>query len=131
MPVVTVRVDTARSQAPPARKVRVSGVPSVLTTRTLGVKLALDVEGLFETGEPLEIRPVLVAGGREVGKAGLAVGADLDLNTQSLRLAPGQEVMVGLLLEREDATKMKVAVLDPKTGVVLGESDEIEVKFGI
>lgn len=131
VPVVTVRVDTARSQPPPARKVSVSGVPSVLTTRTLGVKLALDVDGLFETGEPLEIRPVLVAGGREVGKAGLAVGADLDLNTQSLRLAPGQEVMVGLLLEQEDATKLRVAVLDPKTGVVLGESDEIEVKFGI
>src|SRR2546422_5024057 len=53
VPVVTVRVETARSEGAPARRVRVSGVPSVLTTRTLGVKLALDVEGLFETGEPI------------------------------------------------------------------------------
>jgi hypothetical protein len=131
VPVVTVRVETPRSEVVPARKVQISGAPSVLTTRTLGVKLTLDVGGLFETGEPVEIRPVLVAGGQEVGKAGMAVGADLDLNTQRLRLAPGQEVLVGLLLEREDATRVKVAVLDPRTGVVLGESAEIEVKLGI
>jgi hypothetical protein len=131
VPVVTVRLEAVVSELAPARKVRISGVPAVLTTRTLGIKLTLDTGGLFETGEPVEIRPVLVAGGQEVGKAGMAVGSDLDVSTQRLRLAPGQEVIVGLLLEREDATRVKVLVLDPKTGLVLGESDEIEVKLGI
>jgi hypothetical protein len=75
--------------------VRVSGAPAVLTTRTLGVRLALEMVDLFESDEAVEVRPVLVAGGQEVGKAGMAVGAELDINTQRLRLVPGQEVMVG------------------------------------
>ena len=72
-----------------------------------------------------------MAGSQEVGKAGMAVGADLDPNTQCLKLAPGHDVMIGLLLEREDVTKVKIAVVDPRTGVVLAESAEIEVRLGI
>jgi hypothetical protein len=131
VPAVTVRLETVTTALAPVRKVKISGTPTILTTRTLGVKLALEVGDLFQGGEPLELRPVLLAGGQEVGKAGMAVGADLDPNTQCLRLAPGQEAMVGLLLEREDTTSVKVAVVDPRTGMVLGESEEIEVKLGI
>jgi hypothetical protein len=131
VPVVTVRVEKAVGDQAPARRVRVTGTPSALTTRTLGVKLALEGGDLFETGEPVEVRPVLVAANREVGKAGLAVGADLDSKTHCLRLAPGQEILVGLLLELEDVPTVKVAVLDPSTGVVLGESEEITVKLGM
>jgi hypothetical protein len=131
IPVVTVRIEAAASDKRPTRKVRVAGAPTVLTTRTLGVKLSLEATDLFEGDEAVEIRPVLVAGGQEVGKAGMAVGADLDINTQRLRLVPGQEVMVGLLLERDDAVRVKVAVVDPRTGAVLGESAEIEVKLGM
>ena len=131
VPVVTVRIEAAVREARPAQKVRLSGAPAVLTTRTLGVKLALEAEDLFESGESLEVRPVLMAGSQEVGKAGMAVGTDLDPNTQCLKLAPGQDVMIGLLLEREDVTKVKVAVVDPRTGVVLAESAEIEVRLGI
>ncbi len=131
IPVVTVRVEAAKGEKAVPRNVRVSGVPAILSTRTLGIKLELEAGDLFEGAEALEIRPVLVAGGQEAGKAGMAVGADLDPNTQCLRLVPGQEVMVGLLLEREDATRVKVVVLDPKTGAVLGESTEMEVRLGI
>ena len=54
--------------------VRVSGEPEKLATRTLGVKLELE-PGLLETGEGaiIEVRPLLVAGGKEVGFAGVAV----------------------------------------------------------
>jgi hypothetical protein len=131
VPVVTVRVEKAAGDQAPVRRVRIAGAPSILTTRTLGVKIALEGGDLFETGAPIEVRPVLVAANREVGKAGMAVGADVDLKTHCLRLAPGQEILVGLLLELEDVPTVKVAVLDPNTGVVLGETEEITVKLGM
>ena len=74
---------------------------------------------------------MLVAGSQEVGKAGMAVGADLDANTQCLKLKSGQEVVVGILLEHEDVATVKVVVLDPNTGSVLGESADIAVKLGM
>ncbi|MDR3485709.1 MAG: PglZ domain-containing protein [Bradyrhizobium sp.] len=131
VPVVTVRVEKVAGDQTPVRRVRIAGAPSILTTRTLGVKIALEGGDLFETGAPIEVRPVLVAANREVGKAGMAVGADVDLKTHCLRLAPGQEILVGLLLELEDVPTVKVAVLDPNTGVVLGETEEIAVKLGM
>ena len=131
VPVVTIRMEAAPVQKSAVRRVIVSGAPPILSTRTLGIKLSLDTAGLFDTGEGVEVRPVLVAGSQEAGKAGMAVGADLDANTQCVKLKPGQEVMVGILLEREDVASVRVVVLDPNTGAVLGESAEIAVKLGM
>lgn len=128
IPVVTIRMEASQAEKGALRKIIVSGAPPTLSTRTLGIKLSL---GPFDTGDAVEVRPVLVSGSQEVGKAGMAVGADLDANTQCLKLTPGQEVMVGILLEREDVASVKVVVLDPNTGAVLGESAEIAVKLGM
>lgn len=129
IPVVTLRA-ARRERKQAAHDVRVTGAPEKLATRTLGVKLEL-VAGLLQIGEgPVEVRPVLVAGGKEVGFAGVAVGAELDPNSHTMKLEPGKEVMVGLLLQQE-AASIRVVVIDPATDTALGESPEIPVQLGM
>ena len=44
---------------------------------------------------------------------------------------PGDDVMAGLILTREDLDTVRVAVQDPKSGSVLAQTDDLPVSLSI
>ena len=99
------------------------------TNRTFGVRVQL-IADLFQT-EPVALRVVLVSGGEEVGQTGMTLNAEFDRATGILRVEPGTEANVGLMLTRDDCKTVRVVVQDPVTDAVLDQSEELPVKLGI
>lgn len=129
IPVVTLRLPSAEAAAQSGVVAHLDGVPEAVTNRTFGVRVRL-VADLFQT-EPVPLRVVLVSGGEEVGQAGMALNAELDRVTGILRVEPGNDASVGLMLTRDDCKTVRVLVQDPATDAVLAQSEELPVKLGI
>lgn len=129
VPVVTLRLPKAKKGAQAGVVIHLAGVPEAVTNRTFGVRVKLDPH-LFQT-EPVSLRVVLVSGAEEVGQTGMTLNAELDRATGVLRVEPGAEAIVGLMLTREDCKTVRVVVQDPATDAVLDQSDELPVKLGI
>jgi PglZ domain len=129
VPVVSLRMPARRATAPAGQRVHLAGVPDALTNRTFGVRVSVVAE-LF-SADPVSVRVILVSGSEVVGQAGMAVGAEFDRATGVLRVTPGTEASVGLMLTRDDCQRVRVVVQDPASDAVLGQSDEIPAKLGI
>jgi len=106
-------------------KVTIGQHADSVTTRTFAVQLELEAD--LVTTEPVDTRVVLVSRDTECGKAGMAVGAELDRNTGILRLCPGVPASVALVLTRDDVEQLRILVQDASTGAVLGQSGNLPV----
>ena len=126
---MTLRLPSTEGAPDAGVLVRLAGLPEAVTNRTFGIRLLLDA-GLFQT-ESIGVRIVLVSGGEEVGQAGMAVNAELDRVTGILRVEPGNEASVGVMLTRDDCKTVRVVAQDPATDAVLDQSDELPVRLGI
>ena len=129
VPVVTLRLATEEAADRPGTFVQLANVPEAMTNRTIGVRVVVSGD-LFQT-EPVSLRVVLVSRGEEVGQAGMALDAEFDRTTGVLQVNSGAEVIVGLMLTRDDCETVRVVVQDPATDAVLDQSDELPVKLGI
>lgn len=128
IPVITLRIPSLEEERASGVKVYLSDCPKVLTNRTFGIKVGLHAD-LFETNA-VHLRIVLFFKKEEVGRAGMAIGAEFDRATGCVRLMPGENCDVGMMLT-QDCEKLRVVVLDPRTDAVLTQSDEITVNLSI
>ena len=83
IPVLWIRMPTGEEPSP-TTKVELHDEPAEITTRTVGVTVARDLE-LFT--EPVWLRVVLMAGGEEVGLAGMASGGPFDRSRGMVQVA--------------------------------------------
>jgi len=124
VPVITLRMaSTAPAKA--EAKIVMEGYPKVLTNRTFGFRL-LNLPGLFNQ-TLVAARVTLVGDGKEVGRAGMAPGAEFNRATATVQLPPGIEISIGMMLTTETSKKVRIVVQDPETDTVLAQSEEIEV----
>jgi hypothetical protein len=126
VPVVTFRIPATAEPAKTGSAVHV-GAPEAVTNRLFSVRLLLAVLG----EEPLPVRVGRLSGAEQVGEAGMAVEADLDREAGIVRLRPGVEASVGMMLLRDDCPSVRLVVQDPATDAVLGESGDIPVRLSI
>ena len=126
VPIVTFRIPAKAEPTKTGSAVHV-GAPEVVTNRLFSVRLLLTVLG----EEPLPVRVGLLSGAEQVGEAGMAVEADLDREAGIVRLRPGVEASVGMMLLRDDCPSVRLVVQDPATDAVLGESGDIPVRLSI
>lgn len=129
VPVVSLRAPSAEDVAETTTQVVVSGYPATLTNRTFGVTLTVSAD-LFES-EALSLRVILISDGEQVGQAGMASGEHFDRLTGCVRVAPGDQVSVGLLLTRDDCTSCRLVVQDAGTDAVLAQTEELPIKLGM
>ena len=129
VPVLSLRTAVPASSADLVGEWKLKGMPSQLTNRTFGATIEL-VSGLFAR-EAIVVRPVLMAGGEQVGEAGMALDAPFDRESKTVTIQPGKSVTVAMLLRREDCSSIRVAILDPATDAVLIQSEEITVRLGV
>lgn len=132
IPLLTIRAPQAKVKASIQKSIIVTGVPDVLTTRTMGIAVEIAETGLLDIIDsgPLTVRPLLVSGGKQVGRAGMAVEGEFDAATGCVTIKPNKKIMIGMLLS-EETERVQVVILDPRTDAVLGQSEEIAVKLGI
>jgi hypothetical protein len=125
IPVISFRATSGASQTA-AMRVKLEGLPAAITNRIFSVRVTMDTD-LFST-ELAPMRIVLLAGGEQAGQAEMAVNAEFDRQTGCVKLKPGVEATVGIMLTNEPCPAVKVVVLDPVTDAVLCESPEMPVK---
>lgn len=132
IPLLTIQMPNVKVKSTSQKSVILTGIPDVLTTRTMGIAVEIAETGLLDMidSDPLTVRPLLVSRGKQVGVAGMAIDGDFDAATGCVTIKPKKKVMIGMLLS-EETDLVQVVILDPKSDAVLGQSDEIEVKLGI
>jgi hypothetical protein len=75
---------------------------------------------------------VLLAGTRQVGVVGMAIGGGLDPATGTVIVQPGKPVTVAFLLNDDTAESIRIVVRDPATDTELYRSPiEIPVHLGV
>ncbi len=125
VPVITLRMSSSQKPTKAASSVVVEGYPTTLTNRTFGCRLIFTGD-LFQQ-DAIAARVVLIGDGQEVGRAGMAPDAEFDRATATVRLQPGKEVSIGMMLSKETSKKIRIVVQDPATDAVLAQSEEIPV----
>jgi hypothetical protein len=129
IPVLSLRMPAREPKPSKDAAAQLRGIPDKITNRTFGIRVVV-MPSLFAT-DAVPLRVVLVAGSEQVGQAGMVVGADFDRRSGVLRIKPGSEASIGLMLTRDDCTSLRVVVQDPATDAVLDQSNELPVKLGI
>ena len=125
IPVLTVRSRGSGAKAPAAGSLSVTGMPEKITNRIFSIVLQGDL--LTEQA----VLPLLLADGRQVGRAGMVVDGELDRNTGTVRLIPGKSVTVALLLDDDKVRTLRIVVQDPRTDAELYRSPaDIPVQLG-
>jgi hypothetical protein len=132
IPVVTVRTKRAAAPSPTASPVTATVIPEAVTTRSTSATFVLGGNQLVLGAAAMTVRPVLMQGGRQVGAAGLAIGAELDRTTGCLALEPNQPVTVAFILSDDSVTSLRIVVQDPTTDAELYRSPtDIPVRLGM
>jgi hypothetical protein len=121
VPVITVRLKARESARPKQGPVTVSNLPDAITNRIFSVVLELGGATLSLLEGSMLVRPVLLASGRQVGAAGMAVGAEFDTATSCVKLHQTKPATVALRLT-EEVSSVRLVVLDPATDAELYRS---------
>ena len=122
IPVVTVRLKLKPSNRPQAGPITVPEAPGAITNRIFSVRLHLGGKNLDLFGASMTVRPVLVSGGKQVGTAGMATEAELDLATGCVKLTRDKVATVAFLLTDDTVSSLRVIVQDPATDAELYRS---------
>lgn len=129
IPVISLRMDSGTSPVMPGISVRIEDCPVAVSNRTFGLKLV--AQGDLLASESLTLRVLLMGGSDEVGRAGMAVGCEFDRGKGSLTLPLGVTASVGMMLNNDTCTSLRVVVMEAETDAVLAQSDDLPVKLGI
>jgi len=126
VPVLTVRTKVRESARASVGPVSVSGLPEVVTNRIFSVTLQGDLLSAEQV-----VLPLLVSAGRQIGRVGMAVDAELDRTTGSVKLVSNKPVTVAFLLSDESATSLRIIIQDPSNDAELYRSPaDIPVRLG-
>jgi hypothetical protein len=132
VPVLTVRTKQRESARPSAGLIDASGLPAVVTNRIFSVTLTFGARQLSIGATTTQVRPLLMAAGKQVGAVGMAVGAPFDRATGCVTLEPNKPATIAFLLSDESAASLRVVVQDPTTDAELYRSPtDIPVRLGV
>jgi hypothetical protein len=131
IPVVTVRLKVRESGQSTASPVTAIGLPEVITNRIFSVTLQLGGQNLSLFSNSIMVRPLLMSSGKQVGVAGMAIDAEIDL-AGCVKLQAGKPVTLAFLLTDESVPSLRVVVQDPATDAELYRSPtDIPVRLGV
>ena len=132
VPVVTVRTKARDSVTPSLGPIEALGLPHVVTNRIFSVAFTYGANQLNFDATGVEVRPLLLTSGKQVGSVGMAVDAQFDRATGTVRLEPNKPVTIAFLLTDESAASLRVVVQDPTTDAELYRSPtDIPVRLGV
>jgi len=128
VPVLTVRSGDGGVRVPAAESLHVTGLPSKITNRifSIGLELKGDLLSVEQS-----VLPLLLAEGRQVGRAGMVVDGALDRDTGTVKLAPRKPVTIAFLLDDDRVRTLRIVIQDPRSDAELYRSPaDIPVELG-
>lgn len=132
VPVLTVRTKLRESVRPSAGPIEAIGLPDAVTNRIFSVTFTYGAKQMLLGAAGIQVRPLLMAAGKQVGAVGMAVDAQFDRATGTVKLEPNQAVIIAFLLSDESAASLRVVVQDPTTDAELYRSPtNIPVRLGV
>ncbi|RWD70308.1 MAG: PglZ domain-containing protein [Mesorhizobium sp.] len=132
IPVLTVRTSARKSSHPSTGPILASTLPEAITNRIFSVTFTFGDKQLVLGATGIQVRPLLMAAGKQVGAVGMAVDAQFDRTTGCVTLEPNKPVTVAFLLSDESAASLRVVAQDPATDAELYRSpSDIPVRLGV
>ncbi|WP_437744601.1 PglZ domain-containing protein [Sorangium sp. So ce1504] len=132
IPVLTVRTKVRESARPSAGPITASALPEAVTNRIFSVAFTFGGKQIMLGATGIQVRPLLMAAGKQVGAVGMAIDAQFDRATGCVKLEPNKPVTVAFLLSDESAASLRVVVQDPTTDAELYRSPtDIPVRLGV
>lgn len=132
IPVLTVRMTAQKSTHSSAGPIMASTLPDAITNRIFSVTFTFEEKQLALGATGLQVRPLLMAAGKQVGAVGMVLDAQFDRTTGCVMLEPNKSVTVAFLLSDESAASLRVVVQDPATDAELYRSTtDIPVRLGV
>lgn len=131
VPVLTVRLKAPDGTQTAGASVSATGLQEKITNRIFSVVFTLGDENLSLFSRSLLVKPALLHNGRQVGAAGMALGADLDRATGHVKLEAGKPATIGFLLNDDTVRTLRVVLIDAATDAEIYKSAEIPVSFGV
>ncbi|VWX60052.1 conserved hypothetical protein [Burkholderiales bacterium 8X] len=132
IPVLTVRTKARESARPPAGPIEASGLPEAVTNRIFSVTFTYGPKQMLLGASAIQVLPLLMAAGKQVGAVGMVVDAHFDRTTGTVTLEPNKSVTVAFLLSDESAASLRVVVRDPTTDAELYRSPtDIPIRLGV
>lgn len=132
IPVLTVRTKTRELVRPSAGPIEATGLPEAVTNRIFSVTFTYGSKQMLLGATSIQVRPLLMAAGKQVGAVGMAVDARFDRATGTVELEPNKPVTIAFLLSDESAASLRVVVQDPTTDAELYRSPtDIPVRLGV
>ncbi|HEY3234787.1 MAG TPA: PglZ domain-containing protein, partial [Polyangiaceae bacterium] len=102
VPVLTIRLQPAEPASASSSRVAATGMPGAITNRIFSVTLQLGGQNLSLFSSALSVRPLLLAGGKQVGVVGMAdPPSALDRSTGCITLESAKPITVAFLLNDE------------------------------
>lgn len=132
IPVLTVRTKIREAGLPSAGPITATGLPDAVTNRIFSVTFIFGEKQMMLGATDIQVRPLLMAAGKQVGAVGMAVDAQFDRTTGCVQLEPNKPVTVAFLLSDESAASLRVVVQDPTSDAELYRSPtDIPVRLGV
>jgi hypothetical protein len=132
IPVLTIRTKAREPARRTVVPIEASGIPESITNRIFSVTFIFGERQMTLGATAIQVRPLLIAAGKQVGAVGLVVGADFDRSTECVKLEPNVPVTVAFLLSDDNVASLRVVVQDPTTDAELYRSPgDIPVRLGV
>ena len=132
VPVLTVFTKVATPERGAGSVVSVGDVPAAITNRIFTVTIRSGGANLAMFAEQKVLRPVLLAGDRQVGAVCTVVDGSFDVITGSVAVPANGAITVAFLLNDDTASSLRIAVQDPATDAELYRSPaDIPVRLGV
>jgi hypothetical protein len=132
IPVLTVRTKARESLPSSAGPIEATGLPDAVTNRIFSVTFTYGAKQMVLGAADIQVRPLLMAAGKQVGSVGMALDAQFDRVTGTVTLEPNKSVTIAFLLSDESAASLRVVVQDPTTDAELYRSPtDIPVRLGV
>ncbi|MCL2723923.1 MAG: PglZ domain-containing protein [Polyangiaceae bacterium] len=131
IPVLAVRTKAREPVRPSASQIEASGLPEAVTNRIFSVAFTYGPKQMQLDAAGIQVRPLLMAAGKQVGAIGMAVDAQFDRAKGTVKLEPNKPVTIAFLLNDETAASLRIVVQDPTTDAELYRSPtDIPIRLG-
>jgi hypothetical protein len=132
VPVLTVFTKAPTTDRAPTGAVSMVDVPPAITNRIFTATIRSGGANLAMFSEQRILRPVLLAGDKQVGAVCTVVEGAFDATTGCVTVPPNAAITIAFLLSDDTSPSLRIAIQDPATDAELYRSPaDIPIRLGV